>query len=184
MSKRTFSLLLVFVLFVVSTIACSGGGLRLNRSDPTPTPRTVEVSEQSAQEAQLAVATAVAGGTLRLTEAQFTSLIATQLGQGGGIPVSDITVWFDPGVITVGGVLAEGVVPLVSGPLTIKGTMAAENGAITFDITEAVINGMFMPGAASNAIERQVNDALTQTDLGSRVRSITINQGELVIEQE
>ncbi|MCB0112845.1 MAG: hypothetical protein R2873_03450 [Caldilineaceae bacterium] len=182
MSRRTFSILLVFTLFVASSLACSGGRLRINRAEPTPTPRAVAVSEQSAQEAQQAVATAVAGGTLRLTEAQFTSLIAGQLTQD--IPVSDVTVWFDPGVITVGGVLAEGAVPMVSGPLTIKGTLAAENGVVTFDITEAVINGMFMPGAATNAIERQVNEALATGDLGTRVRSITINQGEIVIEQE
>ncbi len=184
MSKRTGSLLLVFALFVATTLACSGGRFGTNRAEPTPTPRTVEVSEAAAQEAQQAVATAMSGGTLRMTEAQFTSLIAAQLTQDEGLPISDLTVWFDPGVITVGGVLAEGVVPLLSGPLEIKGTLAAENGSVTFDMTEATIRGISVPGAATNAIERQVNDALTQTDLGGRVRSITINQGELVIEQE
>lgn len=147
--------------------------------------RTVAVSQESAQEAQQAIAEAAAGGTLHMTEAQFTSLIATQLAQSGGeMPLTDIVVWFDPGEITLQGQLQEGVVPLVSGELVMKGTLSAANGAIVFDITQAVINGMPLPGAAVNAFDERINDTLSQTNLGGRVRAITINEGEIVIEQE
>jgi hypothetical protein len=183
MMKKWGAILLVAMLFLLSSLACSDR-LMPRGAEPTPTRRVVVVSQESAQQAQQIIAEAALGGTLRMNESQFTSLIVTQLGQSGDIPISDITVWFDPGQISLQGELQEGVVPMVSGPLQLKGTLAAENGAVIFDITEAVINGFSMPGAAINAFEDQINESLLQTNLGNRVRSITINEGEIIIEQE
>jgi hypothetical protein len=183
MMKKWSSILLVAVLFLLSTLACSGR-LMPNRAEPTPTRRVVVVSQESAQQAQQIIGEAMQGGTLRMNEAQFTSLIVTQLGQSGDLPVRDITVWFEPGQIILHGALQEGVVPLVSGPLQLRGALAVENNAVVFNIAEAVVNGITMPGMAVNAFEDRINASLLQTDLGNRVRSITINEGEIVIEQE
>ncbi|MBX3001518.1 MAG: hypothetical protein KF893_23555 [Caldilineaceae bacterium] len=183
MIKKWGSILLVATLFLLSTLAC-GGRLTPNRSEPTPTRRVVAVSQESAQQAQQIIGEAIQGGTLRMNEAQFTSLIATQLAQSGDVPVRNITVWFDPGQIVLEGNLQEGVVPLVSGPLQLKGTLAVANNAVVFDISEAVVNGFTLPSMAVNAFEERINASLLQTDLGNRVRSITINEGEIIIEQE
>jgi hypothetical protein len=183
MMKKWSSILLVAVLFLLSTLACSGR-LLPDRAEPTPTRRVVVVSQESAQQAQQIIGEAAQGGTLRMNEAQFTSLIVTQLGQSGELPVRDITVWFEPEQIILQGELQEGVVPLVSGPLELRGTLAVVDNAVVFDISEAVVNGFSIPGAAVNAFEDQINNTLLQTNLGNRVRSIVINEGEIVIEQE
>lgn len=183
MLKKWGSILLVAVLFLLSSLACSDR-LMSRGAEPTPTRRVVVVSQESAQQAQQIITEATQGGTLRMNESQFTSLIVTQLEQSGNVPVSNITVWFDPGQISLQGDLQEGVVPMVSGPLQLKGTLAVENSAVVFDITEAAVNGFTMPGVAVNAFEDRINESLLQTNLGNRVRSIVINEGEIVIEQQ
>lgn len=191
MMKKWSPILLVALLFLLSSLACSG--LLQDRNAPESAPATVQVvptrtvaaSQAAAQEAEQAIAEAAAGGTLRMTDVQFTSLIETQLAQSGAeVPVSNIVARFSPGEITVEGQLQEGVVPLLSGQLVMRGSLAVVNDAVVFDITEAKIRGISLPAAAISAFEGPINDALSQSNLGGRVRSITINEGEIVIEQE
>ena len=182
--QRRFTLALVALLFLASSLACSAGRFLPEQRVETPT-REVAVSQEAAQEAQEIVAEAAAGGPLRMNEAQFTSLIAAQLAQSGQeSPLQEITVWFDPGVVVIQGQLQEGVVPLVSGQLVMSGQLAVENDNVIFNIQEASVAGVNLPGAGVNLLNDQINRSLSQTNLGSRVRSITINEGEIVIEQE
>jgi hypothetical protein len=188
MTKKYFSIALVAVLFLVTNLACSGLLSRRTTDTPartdTPT-REVTVSQEAAQEGREIVSEALAGGTLRMNEAQFTSLITSELAQGGGdVPLRDITVWFEPNQIVLQGNLDPGVVPLLSGQLVATGQLVADNGRVRFNIEKATLGGVTLPNAAVNMLNDQVNSALDQSNLGQRVRSITVNQGEIIIEQQ
>jgi hypothetical protein len=186
MTKKYFSIALVAVLFLITNLACSGllGG-RTTTPARTDTPaREVPVSQEAAQEAREIAGEALAGGTVRMNEAQFTSLIATELAQSGGdVPLRDITVWFEPDQIVLQGQLEEGVVPLLSGQLVATGQLVAENNNLVFNIQKATLGGVTLPNAGVNLLNNQVNTALAQSNIGQRVRSITVNQGEIIIEQ-
>lgn len=183
MIQRNRILLFVAGLFLLSSVACSN--LLPERRSAEEPRREVVVSQESAQQAQQIITEAAAGGTLRMSEAQFTSLIVTQLGAGGGdMPITDVTVWFDPGKITMQGELAEGVVPLLSGQLVTTGALAVVNNQVVFQVESASIGSVSLPGAGRDILAEQVNNALARSNLGNRVRAITINQGEIIIEQE
>jgi hypothetical protein len=182
MTQKHFAILLVAMLFLVANLACSS--LLPGRTAETPN-REVVVSQEAAQEANQIVSEALAGNTVRMNEAQFTSLIATQLAQGGAeAPLRDITVWFEPGQIVMQGQLDEGVVPMLSGQLVMTGQLVAANNAVTFNIERATLGGVTLPSAAVNMLSEQVNTSLARSNIGQRVRNITINQGEIIIEQE
>ncbi len=182
MIKRERIILFVAGLFLLTSVACSN--LLPERRSAAEPRREVPVSQESAQQAQQIITEAASGGTVRMSEAQFTSLIATHLAAGGDVPLTGITVWFDPGQITMQGELAKGVVPLLSGQLVTSGSLAAVNNQVVFQIESASIGGVSLPGTGREMLANQVNNALAGSNLGNRVRSITINEGEIIIEQE
>ncbi len=185
-TQRRWAPLLVAFLFLLSSLACSAGSL-LSRTEGVSTPdRDVPVSDEAAAEAKAAIAQAKNGGTIRLTESQFTSLLVTQLQQeatASDLPLEDLAVWFEPDKIYLRAKASGDNLP-ASGELVMVGGISADAGQLQLNLEEASINKIKLPSSLLNVLNSQFNKALANTDISqTKVQSITIERGVITIER-
>ncbi|MBX3053453.1 MAG: hypothetical protein KF753_18400 [Caldilineaceae bacterium] len=181
-SKRLSLLFIALLVFVMAGCSALGFGSKSGVSTPE---RTVAVSAESATEAQRLIAEARTSNQLRLTEAQFTSLLAEQLAAGGAdSPVENLTVWFEPGEVVMRGQMKEGVLP-VSGELILSGELAANDGELEIAVKEAKMAGVKVPGPLIGTLNATLNAALAQADVArARIKTISLTTGVIDIVRE
>lgn len=178
------TLLVVSLVFVLGTLACSMGRFLPNFGVETPK-RRVQVSATAAAEAKTRLDALQDGGTVRLTEAQFNSLLVQQLQENsnGDLPLEDMTIWFEPGKVYLQARAKEGEVG-VGGTLTMAGQLSATAGQLTLAIDEASIGGVKVPGSVLEMLNSRLRDALRRSDFNqSHIQSITVEQGAIVIQR-
>jgi len=184
-TKRTFILLLVGALFLLSSVACSVGGLLGGSGDVDLPDRQVEVSDQAAQEAKEIIARAKNGGSIRLTESQFTSFLVKEMEKAGeDLPLQDLTIWFEPGQVIVRAQVSGEDLP-ASGEMIMVGKLSVEDGKLQFSLDHASVNGVGVPKPVLSVFNTVLNEALAETDISkTRVKSISLEPAVIVIERE
>ncbi|GEM_PF-4227886 len=183
--KRTFVLLLVGALFLLSSVACSVGGLLGGGKVDLPD-RQVEVSEQAAQEAKEIIDRAKEGGSIRLTESQFTSFLVEGMRNKAGedLPLQDLTVWFEPGQVIVRAQVSGEDLP-TSGEMIMVGNLSVQDGKLQFSLDKASVNGVSVPKPVLGVFNTVLNEALAETDISkTRIKSISLEPAVIVIERE
>lgn len=181
--RKRYPLWLAALSLLISSLACSAGGLFSNEVD-TPE-RQVAASAEAAAEADRVLVDSAGSGTIRMTEAQFTSFLARQLAEEGAeSPIDDLTVWFEPGELILAGTPSDANLP-VDGKLIMRGKLSADDGQVHFSIEEASAGGIRLPSAVIGILNDQIESALSVSALNrARIRTIRIEQGVIEIERE
>jgi len=178
---------LVSALLLTAVLACSLAGLLTGGKAPQLPGRTVAVNQQAAQEAKDAFQQIANGGRIKLSESQFTSYLREQLtqGQSENVAITDLTVWFDPGRITLRANLQgpQTAQPSTSGEIIVAGNLQVQGGLLKIKIDQASLAGIAVPGALLNLFNDQLNRSLADVNQsGHSLKSVVIEQGYITLE--
>jgi hypothetical protein len=178
---------LLSVLLVTAVLACSLAGLLTGAKAPQLPGRTVAVNQQAAQEARDAFQQISSGGRIRLSESQFTSYLREQLtqGQSENVVITDLTVWFDPGRITLRANLQgpQTAQPSTSGEIVVAGNLQVQNGVLKIKIDQASLAGIAVPNALLNLFNDQLNNSMADVNQsGHSLKNVVIEQGYITLE--
>lgn len=123
------------------------------------------------------------GGTIRLTEAQFTSLIAEPVRQSdAGLFLEDLTVWFEPETVYLRARSKGGQLP-IKGEVVMSGGLAVSNGKLTLSVDQARTASVGVPDAALKVLNGELTRRIRLLDaLDMPVRSLRVESGAVVIE--
>jgi hypothetical protein len=181
--QRHWTPLLVIFLLLLSSLACSVSRFLPNSGAQLPE-RTVSVNPEAAAAAATVISQAGRGGTIRLTESQFTSFLMERLNQqdGGDTQVEALTVWFDPGVVYLQVRTREALVP-GGNTIALVGHLSAVDGRLSLNVDQASVGRVSVPASVLSLVNDQMHTALVQSQIGDiPVKSITVEQGAIVIE--
>jgi len=174
--RKSVPLALVMVLLAVSLSGCMTGSM-------TAFPdREVNVSVETALDAQNAGMVGVMGGQVEMTEEQFSSFLTVLLQQNTGPnnPIQSIKTWFEPdNKIYIRAELAEGVL-LGGNTLDLVGTVGVQDNHVQVTIDEAAANGYSVSGAAVQPVNAWINYLLSDPNMGVAV-NVETSEGMVMI---
>lgn len=143
---------------------------------PVPTPTPVAVSEAAA------VASASAGTTeIVFSEQQINEQLQEALGAQQDIPVTNVTVSLEPGLIVGTGRLALG---FINSDVKVSVRLNAVNGKVLPEVAEILLDGNPVPAMLKGQIDsltRPYIEEASSADYGFYVESIQITDNEIRI---
>jgi hypothetical protein len=184
MKKNLVPILTLIVILMAFNLACLFSGIG---SAPTPE-RTVPVSTEAAQgfvnsfEKPTFDAT---GNTasIKLTEEQITSYVASQLNQDPNPIIQNPQVLLEDNQVKLSGQVETDI---ITAPGMIIGTLSIDNNHLPkVTIISAKVGGFDIPPSLltriDSMIDRAITDNLTQPDVNFQVDSISINNRVMTI---
>jgi hypothetical protein len=173
---------IIVAIVAFAAIACSPGSLLSGDAVQVPD-RDVPASPEAAAQAITALNQAQGGGTIRLTEAQFTSLIAEPVRQSdAGLLLEDLTVWFEPETVYLRA-RSKGEELPIKGKVVMSGGLAVNNGKLTLSLEQARAAGVGVPDAALNMLNGELNRRIRLLDaLNMPVRTLQVESGAVLIQ--
>ncbi|MCL7454652.1 MAG: hypothetical protein M8467_16555 [Anaerolineae bacterium] len=169
-------------LVLLLGLAC--GPCNLLSSDvPTP-PRPIAVSTESATQLESRIRQNLSGEPgqqfiLRMTDAEVTSLVATQLAKYDESPVADPQIWFTKGKVYTSGRLVN-VLPVETDIFMISSARIAD-GRVTVEIEEASAGALPVPAGVLDTISQSVNETVAELQLEVQVTALEILEGEAIV---
>ncbi len=181
LQRRTWVRLLLPVLFLLS-LACGPCNL-LSEDLPTP-PHPIAVSTESAGQLEARIQQNLTGEPgqqfiLRMTDAEVTSLIATELAKYDESPVTNPQVWFTKGKIYGTGRLVN-VVPIET-DFFVVAMARIEDGKVKVEIEEISAGALPVPAGVLETISQSVNETVDELQLDVEVTALEILEGEIII---
>ena len=156
LNRRNWVVALVALLLVGVLAGCAAG--------VAVPEREVEVSVDTALEAQNKLAGLMMAGEVDWSESEFSSLLSVLLDQNSGEnnPVEAIHVWFEPGNKVIARIaMLDGVLPeAVGDTLELAGTLDVEDGKVVLNLDAAGAGALGVSPALLAPISAQINAAL------------------------
>jgi hypothetical protein len=174
---------LAAAVVVLLGLACGPCSL-LSRQSPTP-PHPISVSPEAASQLRARIQQALNGQPgqqfiLRMSDAEITSLLSTELAQVDEAPVADPVVWFTKGKIYATGSLVN-VVP-VSARFYMAAIPHIEDGKVVIDIEEFSAGALPIPRALLEKISQSMNETVDELQLSLEVTALEILEGEAIVQ--
>ena len=183
MRERITLVRVAVVVVILLSVAC-GPCSFLSGQSPTP-PHPISVSPEAASQLSARIQQALNGQAgqqfiLRMSDAEITSLLSTELAQVDETPVADPVVWFTKGKIYATGRLVN-VVP-VSARFYMVATPHIEDGKVVITIDEFSAGTLPIPRALLEKISQSMNETVDELQLSLEVTALEILEGEAIVQ--
>lgn len=182
MHERRQWIHLVMAIVILGGIACGPCNL-LSGEMPTP-PRPIVVSTAAAGQLEARIRQSLSGPPgrqfiLRVTDAEVTSLLATELAKYDESPVADPRVWFTQGKIYGTGRLVN-VLP-VEARFAIVALARVRDGKIVVEIEKFSTGALPIPEKALQTISQSINETMDELQLEVEITTLEVLEGEAII---
>ena len=182
MWKRPVLARLIVSLFVLLSLACGPCNLFSARV-PTP-PHPIPVSTESAGQLESRIRQNVSGEPgqqfiLRMTDAEVTSLLATELAKYDESPVTEPQIWFTKGKIYGTGRLVN-VLPIEADFLVVA-SARIEDGRVRVEIEEVSAGALPLPDRVLETISQSINETVEELQLDVEATALEILEGEVIV---
>ncbi|MCK6630466.1 MAG: hypothetical protein L6R45_35505 [Anaerolineae bacterium] len=180
------SLVIVFSLLVLTSLACGLGGQQQDEVTGPPG-GPIPVSQEAADRLKqnfyqsLQEATSTHEASLRITNEEITSLVANELSSTGQIPLSNPQVWFTAGRIYITGEV-DTVGPVNFNSLIVA-TAVVDEGRMVVRVEEAQMGPFDFPASLVESMTQTVNEVLTGVivDADLDISRLEILEGEMFV---
>lgn len=172
-------------LLLLTGLGCGLGGQRDDASGPPGGPIVVnqEASDRLKQNFYQALqeATSTREASLRITNEEITSLVATELTETGRIPLSNPQVWFTSGRIYITGEV-DTIGPVNFNSLIVA-TAIVDEGRMVVRVEEAHMGPFDFPDTLVESMTQTVNEVLTGVivDAALDITRVEILEGEMFV---
>lgn len=176
---------LIFSLLMLTSLACGLGSQQDEVSGPPggPIPVSQEASDRLKQNFYQALqeATSTHEASLRITNEEITSLVASELTETGQIPLSNPQVWFTSGRIYLTGEV-DTVGPINFNSLIVA-TAVVDEGRMVVKVEEAQMGPFDFPDTLVESMTQTVNEVLTGVivDADLDLNRLEILEGEMFV---
>lgn len=185
-SMRTWLLPLIAFALAFSLAACGGAPEPTPMPTPTPTPTAtptpVPTPTPEAVSAVGAATTAGVGATeIVVNEQQINEQLQAALGAQQDLPVTNVAVSLEPGLIVGTGKLALG---FINSDVKVSVRLNAVNGKVIPEVVEILLDGNPVPAMLKGQIDsltRPYIEEASSADYGFYVESVEITDNELRI---
>jgi hypothetical protein len=183
---RTWLLPLIAFALAFSLAACGGAPEPTPMPTPTPTPTAtptpVPTPTPEAVSAVGAATTAGVGATeIVVNEQQINEQLQAALGAQQDLPVTNVAVSLEPGLIVGTGKLALG---FINSDVKVSVRLNAVNGKVIPEVVEILLDGNPVPAMLKGQIDsltRPYIEEASSADYGFYVESVEITDNELRI---
>jgi uncharacterized protein YpmS len=182
MQERPWLVRLIVPALLLLSLACGPCNL-LSAKVPTP-PHPVAISTESAGQLEARIQQNLTGEPgqqfiLRMTDAEVTSLIATELASYDESPVTNPQVWFTKGKIYGTGRLVN-VVP-IEADFYVVATASIQDGKVVVKIDEISAGALPIPSSVLTTISQSVNETVDEMQLDVEITALEILEGEIIV---
>jgi hypothetical protein len=182
MPTRPWMVRLLVPAVLLSILACGPCGL-LSSQVPTP-PHPIAVSTESAGQLEARIQQNLTGEPgqqfiLRMTDAEVTSLVATELASYDGAPVADPQIWFTKGKIYGTGRLVN-VMP-VETDFYVVASASIQDGRVVVKLEEISAGAIPIPTGVLETISRSVNETVDELQPDVEISALEILEGEIIV---
>lgn len=182
MRKRPVLVRLIVPIVMLLGLACGPCNL-LSSEMPTP-PHPIAVSTESAVQLESRIQQNLGGEQgqqfiLRMTDAEVTSLLATELAELDGSPVTNPQIWFTKGQIYGTGRLVN-VLPLEA-DFYVVATAHIQDGKVVIEIVEISAGALPVPDSVLDTISQSMNETVDELQLDVEVTALEILEGEAIL---
>jgi hypothetical protein len=182
MQKRPWLVRLIVPALLLLSLACGPCNL-LSAQVPTP-PHPIAISTESAGQLEARIQQNLTGEPgqqfiLRMTDAEVTSLIATELASYDESPVTKPQVWFTKGKIYGTGRLVN-VIP-IEADFYMVATASIQDGKVVVKIEEISTGALPIPSSVLTTISQSVNETVDELQLGVEITALEILEGEIIV---
>lgn len=182
MQKRPGLVRFLLPLLLLSGLACGPCNL-LSNEVPTP-PHSIAVSTEAADQLESRIQQNLSGEPggqfiLRMTDAEVTSLVATELAQYDESPVTEPQIWFTKGKIYGTGHLVN-VLPIETDFFVIA-TARIQDGKVVVEIEEISAGALPIPDSVLETISQSINETVDELQLDVEVTALEILEGEAIV---
>lgn len=183
MQRRHLLVRFLIPLVLLLGMACGPCNL-LSGQMPTP-PRAITVSTEAAAQLESRIQQNVSGEPgqqfiLRVTDAEITSLLVTELAQYDESPVTDPQVWFTKGNIYGTGRLVN-VLPIET-DFYVVASPRIQNGKVVIEIIEFSAGALPVPDSVLETITQSVNQTVDDLQLDVQVTALEVLEGEAIVQ--
>lgn len=173
---------LIIPLVILQAIACGPCGL-LSGQSPTP-PHRIAVSTEAAQQLEARIQENLSSPTgqpfiLRLSDAELTSLLTTELAKYSEAPVQNPVVWFTKGKIYGTGRLVN-VLP-IEADFSLIASAEVQDGKLVVTIDQISAGAIPIPRSVLNMLTQTINETVDELQLEVTVTDLEILEGEAII---
>jgi hypothetical protein len=177
--------LLAYVLLsglILLILACGPCSL-FSAKAPTP-PRPLAVSTEAAGQLESRIRQNISGEPgqqfiLGMTDAEVTSLLATELAGYDESPVVEPQVWFTKGKIYGTGRLVN-VLP-VETDFFVVAQARIQDGKVVVEVEEFSAGALPLPASALETFSQSINETVEELQLDVEVTALEILEGEMII---
>lgn len=182
MPKRHTPIYLVVPLLIMVLLACGPCNL-LSGDVPTP-PHPLAVSTEAAGQLESRIKQNLTGESdqafiLRMTDAEVTSLVATELAKYDESPVVDPQIWFTKGKIYGTGRLVN-VLPIETDFFVVATTHIVD-GKVVVEIEEFSAGALPIPDSVLETVSQSINETVEDLQLDVEVTAMEILEGEAIV---
>jgi uncharacterized protein YpmS len=114
-----------------------------------------------------------------MTDAEVTSLVATELAKYDESPVTNPQIWFTKGKIYGTGRLVN-VVP-IEADFFVVATASIQDGKVVVKIEEISAGAIPIPNGVLQTISQSVNETVDELQLDVEITALEILEGEIII---
>jgi hypothetical protein len=180
--KRPLAAYLIVSALILLSLACGPCNL-FSVDAPTP-PHPLAVSTEAAGQLESRIRQNISGEPgqqfiLRMTDAEITSLLATELAGYDESPIVEPQVWFTRGKIYGTGSLVN-VVP-VETDFFLVAQAQIQDGKVIVEIEEASAGALPLPDSVLGTISQSFNETVEELQLGVEVTALEILEGEMIV---
>jgi hypothetical protein len=183
-SRRKFHLLIAFLALALTGLACQieVGGPEAPGA-PIPTLEGAQVQLSTTWEQALEAAITTGQVIVILDETQLTTFLASKMAESEDPALLSPQVYLQQDTLQIFGIVDQG--PFLANALLIVKPSIDDDGQISFELTQADIGPLPVPGALKDTISALLTEAFTGTigslATGIRITSIAITDGEMAI---
>ncbi len=182
MQRRAVLVRLLIFLAILLGLAC-GPCSFLSAELPTP-PRPLAVSTESAGQLEARIQQNLNGEPgqqfiLHMTDAEVTSLLATELAKYDESPVTEPKVWFTKGKIYGTGHLVN-VVPIET-DFYVVASAHIRDGQVVVEIDEISAGALPIPERVLDMISQSINETVDELQLDVEITALEILEGEIIV---
>jgi hypothetical protein len=117
---------------------------------------------------------------VRVTDAELTSWLATEMATYDEPPVTEPQVWFTKGKIYGSGRVSN-VLPVESDFFVVASARVVD-GKVKIEIEEALAGAVPLPDSALETISQSVSETVEELQLGVQVTALEILEGEAIVQ--
>ena len=182
MPRRHTPIYLIAAILLMAILACGPCNL-LSGEVPTP-PHPLVVSTESAGQLESRIKQNLTGESdrafiLRMTDAEVTSLVATELAKYDESPVAEPQIWFTKGKIYGTGRLVN-VLPIET-DFYVVATTHIVDGTVVVEIEEFSAGALPIPDGVLETVSQSINETVEELQLGVEVTAMEILEGEAIV---